>query len=313
MALNVLNITPVDKSINIPIDSTFLVEFDSPIDPFTILNGISIYTIADGLWSGPDTAILENHDGTTGDYIQASFSYTLEDNKVFLKPIEPLLKEKTYFITVLPGNDSTRFVSSSTVSDPTYIKSTASSGSCEILSSYTGTNNSTFTIDITGVNTVDITKGLEYLGEFTFTPGVELDFGELSISLNNLFDIGDQIIINVFKASGVTTIYKTSFETSKYITLTPQSTSLTVPPGNILSQLVTPLKIIGTIPEDLSVNNEKCNPVVIKFNKPIKPDDNIIDKIKIKRTSVDTSVINSISFYYKITNNTLKIFMTNVN
>ncbi len=312
MSLNVLNITPVDKSINIPIDSTFLIEFDSPIDPFTILNGISLYTIADGLWSGPDTAILENHDGTTGDYIQASFSYTIEDNKVFLKPIEPLLQEKTYFITVLPGNDSTRFVSLLTVEEPTYIKSIPSSGACEILSSYTGIDNSTFTIDITSPSTIEITKGITYLGEYTFTPNEELDIGELSMSFNNLFNIGDQIVINVFKASGVSIIYKTSFETSKYITLTPQSTSLTVPPGNILSQLVSPFKIIGTIPEDFSINNEKCNPIVIRFNKPIKIDDNIIDKIKIKRTSVDTSKVSLISFYYRITGNTLKIFMTSV-
>jgi hypothetical protein len=312
MALNILNITPVDKSINIPIDSSFLIEFDSPVDPFSILSGISIYTISDGLWSGPDTAILENSGGTTGDYLQSSFNYTIQDNKVFIKSLQPLLAEKTYFITILPGDDATRFISSTTVSEPIYIRSIASSGTCEIVSSYIGTTNDTFAIYITAGNKIDVTKGVNYLGEFNYVNGQEVDLGELKISLNGTFDIGDGIDINVFKAGGVSSIYKTSFETSKYTTLIPQSQSLTTPPGNILSQLILPLSIVSTIPDNLSANNNKCNPIIIKFNKNISPSDNIEDKINIKRISMDTSRISSISFYYKINNNILKLFMTSV-
>jgi hypothetical protein len=316
MSLSVLNMTPVDGSINLPLDSTFLIEFDSPIDPFTVKNGISLYTISTGLWTGPDLAILDTSsnslDNSPDEFIQYQFNYTLNGNQLFIKPTSSLVPERQHYISIFPGDDTSRFISSVTVSEPIYLRSASASGTLEIVSSYTGNTNDTFVIDILSGNRIDVTKGAIYVGEFTYQQLQEVDLGELKVSFSGSFDIGDSISIDVFKASGLTSIYKTTFETSKYNTLTPESTSLTVPPGNILDQLQNPMRIVKTIPDNVTFNNVKYNPITIKFNRPIKSPQELMDKIKIKRIDMILDQKRDINFYYKINNDTLKIFLLSV-
>ena len=313
MSLNILNITPVNKSINIPIDTTILVELDGPVDPFTVINGISLYTVSSGLWTGPDSAILDEPDISgiqeNEDYVQYALRYTIDGNKIFIQPITSLLPDLTYYLSIFPGNDTSRYLSSPTTAEPTYLRDSSSDGIINILSAYTGNINGTFTLEIIGPNILDVTKNGEAVGEFEYKDGEELNLGELKISISNTFDIGDTISIDVFKAQGLTSIYKTSFVTGKYTTFEPHSQSLTVPPGNILDQLILPLKIVSTIPDNLSINNDRCNPITIKFNKPIKTDQNITSKIRITRQDILNELKRDISYYYKINNDTIKIYL----
>lgn len=313
MSLNIINITPVNGSINVLLDQTFLIEFDAPVDPFTVVNGISLYTIQNGLWSGPDLAILDSStnnilDTTTDDYLQFSLKYTIDNNKIYITPVGSLVPDRTHFLSIFPGNDPSRYISTLTTSDPIY--SIVSSGAnLNILSAYTGNDNNTFDITISANNKIDVTKGSSYVGEFPYILGEEINLGELKISLTGIFNIGDNISIDVFKAQGLTSVYKTSFTTSKYNTLTPQSEDISTLPGNILDKLEIPLTIISTIPENLSINNNRCNPITIKFNKSLNTSQDLLSKINIIKTNIITGLKRNISFYYKVNNDTVKIYL----
>lgn len=311
--LNILNITPINNSINIPIDSEFLIEFDQPVDPFSIGFGINIYTIGDGIWSGPDLAILDTKldtPATYGEFQPYEFSYNINNNRIYIKTSKALMPERIHYISILPGNDATRFVSKPTFSAPVYERIATSSGILEVVSSYVGSENTTYIIDIVGVDKIDVIKGTQYINEFTFTNRQEIDLGDIKVSLTGTFDIGDTINIDVFKAEGLESIFKTTFTTAKYTTFNPQSQSLTVPPGNILNQESIPFKIVKTIPENMSIDNNRYNPITIKFNKNIDTHQNIMDKIRITKTDFTTSKKVDISYYYKINGDTIKIYLT---
>lgn len=311
MSLNVLTVTPSNNSINIPIDNNIVITFDSNLDPFSILNGITLYTENQGLWSGPDLALLDTKyrdvlDFST-DYVTFPVTYTVTNNTVTLTPTIPLLPNKEYFVSIFPGNNAERFVSTITVQEPEYTRDGTSTGTVNITSSYTGTTNGTYLLTFTGARSFSASFGATYLDDYSFTTDNEVvNLGNIKISFTGTFDSGDIIEIDVVQAGGLSSIVKTSFTTSSLTT--------TVPISDKLKELVldSDLYIVQTIPQNLSINNAKCNPITIKFNKNIDPSQDIINKIIITKKSFDARPEKIVSYYYKITNNIIKIYLTNV-
>lgn len=311
MSLNVLTVTPSNNSINIPIDNNIVITFDSNVDPFSILNGITLYTENQGLWSGPDLALLDTKyrdvlDFST-DYVTFPVTYTVTNNTVTLTPTIPLLPNKEYFVSIFPGNNAERFVSTVTVQEPEYTRDGTSTGTVNITSSYTGTTNGTYLLTFTGARSFSASFGATYLDDYSFTTNNEvINLGNIKISFTGTFDSGDVIEIDVVQACGLSSIVKTSFITSSLTT--------TVPVSDKLKELVldSDLYIVQTIPQNLSINNAKCNPITIKFNKNIDPSQDIINKIIITKKSFDARPEKIVSYYYKITNNIIKIYLTNV-
>lgn len=308
MALIVTSITPSHNSINIPLDSKIQIIFNQEIDPFTVHSGISIYTLSDSTWSGPDLSILDTkYDEVTsiGDnYIYYDFSYTIDGNILNIELTKPLIQDRKHYISIYPGNNATRFLSSKTVESPVYTRIGSSAGIVNITSPYIGSNNSSFEILVTDINTVNVSKSGSFLGSFEFIEGQEINIGELKFSITGSFDIGDLIDIDVFAAVGCSVLYKSEFVTNKYLISAPVSNNITN------TNLLLP-EIVATIPEDLSVNNDKVNPIIIKFNKNIDNTQDMSDKIKITKINIDTNKKRNITYYYKIENNILKIYMLN--
>ena len=290
MELQILSTIPADGNNDVTIDTNIVINFNQAIDKFTVDNGVSLY--------------IMNSDGT---YDFLPYSSTILGSRLTLIPTT-LFSNKTHYLTILPGNDPSRFLSTETVSDPIYTRIGASTGTVSPLSYFKGTVNTTYTLLFGANSTVDITKGLSFLGTFDYSDNVNIGDSDLSFSTIGQFDIGDEVTLGCFKATGVTSIYKVSFDTTKYTTITPGSIEITdesiAPPEELF--------IVDTIPENLSTNNIKCNPIVIKFNKDISTSQDLLSKIKITKSDVLGSNKRNVEFEYTTSGNILKIYLKSI-
>lgn len=321
MELIVSSITPIDAALNQPIDSKITIEFNQPIDPFTVQKGISLYTPTDKLWIGSELSILDTRYKDVMDigeeYSYFQYDYTINGNILTITPQESLLPERKYYIAIFPGNDASRYVSSLTVSDPVITRVGSSDGSVNILSSFLGNTACSIELTFNGAGSFDVVKdGLTYIGSFNYIENEEVslgsDLGNLKISVSGAFDDGDTVDIDLFPASGTTSIYRTSFTTSKYTQAIPSKQSVRVTDLSQVSIARAKLAIIKSIPENNSINNARCNPVTLKFNATIDPNQNLSEIIIVKRKHIITDVERRINFFYKITGDTVKLFLTTV-
>ena len=294
MILQVLSTLPHQGDNDIAIDSPVIVNFNQAVDKFTIENGVSLY-------------ILDNELG----YEFLPYAYTFIGNRLTITPTS-LVPNKKHFLSILPGNDPSRFLSSETISAPIYTRVGLSTGTAEILSYFSGVANATFTLVVGANNTVDITKGITYIGSFTYTPDTPISIGEFSFSLNGIFDEGDEISINCFKAVGVDVIYKVDFDTTEYTTIANGSFEITDEYLDSHDIINTSLYIVDSIPENLSVDNIKCNPIVLKFNKDLVQDQDIASKLKITKSEILGSGKRNVEFESVISGNILKIYLKSV-
>lgn len=309
--LNVIDITPIDGSSYAALDAKLSITFDAPVDPFTVAQGVSLYTKSEGLWSGPDLDVLDSKYSdvlTIGD----EFTYTqltidIVGNTVNLTPQISLFPNKTYFLQVLPGDDITRYISQKTFGDPTYTRVATSTGVLTVNSYYSGTDDDiyTFTFSKVGASSnIDVLKGSDYIGGFTYVPGDTLAIQDIQLVFTGQFDDGDLITLDVFKPRGVTQVYKSTFTTSEYKTSSPTvSKKITS-----LSELPRPLRIMDSKPDDQSIDNTFCNPITIRFDRAIKPD--LTNKLRIKKIDMTTGEIRFCKYYVKCTGNILKIYLT---
>lgn len=306
--LEILSILPSDKSINIPIDQKIQIVFSEEIDTFSVINGISIYTSSDGVWTGSELSQLDTKysdvTDVNNDYNIVGYTYIINGNTITLTPSSKLLEDKTYNISLFPGDDVTKFISTKTFATP--ILSQACSGITEVTSSYIGTENGTYTLYFNSNNSFDLDFNLVYSDSYTFTDGQELNIGNISIKLSGVFQSGDTVEIPVFKATSLDALYKTSFTTNKYTTSAPTSQRVndyTYTEQNLFN-------IVNSIPENNSVNNIPSNPITIKFNSNIKLDQDISNKINIKRISLEDGKVKQLNYKYKIIGNILKLYLT---
>lgn len=316
MALTVLAITPEDLNNSVTIDSKVVIEFNGSVDPFTLANGISVYAETENLWSGPDLAALDTKYRDVlligQDYSYYPFTYSVDGNTVTLNLQVSMIPDKTHYVSVLPGDDATRYVSSPTTGAPVYNKiDPLLSGTVDIVSQFTGPSTGAYTLTFTDTNKVDVILDADYLGEFIYINGEELNLGALKVSISGNWTINDTVSIPVYKASGVDVVYKSKFITTKYTVTTP--TSIRIEDKLKAQSIAKSLKVIGTIPQGLSVNNSKCNPIVIKFSAPIDATQDFTSKIRISKTSLVTGQIKAVSYFVKATGDTIKIYLVAIN
>lgn len=306
MDLLIQSTTPAINAINTALDTPISITFNQPIDPFTIPYGISLYTLTDGLWTGPDLAILDTQYAdvldTSGEYTYFPFSYTVENNTVKITPTVSLLPDRSYYLQVLPGSDPTRYLSKSTVGEITY--SAGVSGQVNILSTYTGDTNSEFVLTFTSSGGFDLVKDSVYVDSYDFTANTPLALDNISISMTGEFKNGDTATFEAYKAVGTLSVYKIKFTTSKYTVSTPTSTIL-----NEIPDVLPELRIISSIPDNNSVNNTRCNPITIRFNQNLDKGQDVTKYVIIKRYDQDKGITSLLNYYYVIKNDTLKIYL----
>ena len=306
--LEILSILPSDKSINIPIDQKIQIVFSEEIDPFSIANGVSLYTSSDGTWTGPELSQLDTPHSdvldVNNDYNIVNFTSVISNNTITLTPNTNLLEDKTYYLSVFPGEDVTRFISTKTFSTP--VLSQACSGIVEITSSYTGAENGTYTLYFNSSNSFDLDFNLVYIDTFTYVDNTELNLGNIKVKLTGTFQEGDTVEISVFKATSLSSLYKTNFITNKYITAIPTSQRI----NDYTYTEATAFNVVNSTPENNSVNNSPSNPITVKFNSNIKLNQDLTNKIDIKRTSLIDGKVKQLNYKYKINNNILKIYLT---
>jgi hypothetical protein len=313
MALSVITINPEDGKNDVSIDSTLTIEFDAPVDPFTLVNGINLFVEAAGVWSGPALSQLDTDYSDVLDINDEKAYYPLKyqivGNTVEILPLVSLMPNKEHFIHIYPGNDASRYISKVTVGTPVITSDLVNS--IDIASAYTGVDDNTIDLsfgssDGSNIDIVIAYKGGTYINDFPFASGETVDIGELKFILTGTFDILDTITIPVIKAEGVSDIYEVKFTTSKYTTVIPRSNKIIY-----FGEANAPLTVVKTFPENGSINNQTCNPIIIKFSEALKEDQLLIDKIIIKKERFDNGQTKNIKFYYKIATDTLKIYMLN--
>jgi hypothetical protein len=305
--LTISSILPSDKSINVPIDQSIQIVFSEPIDPFTITNGISLYTASDGIWTGSGLSKLDTQytevTNTSDDYNTVQFTYTISNNTLTIKPVSNLLEDKTYYLSIFPGTDFTKVISAKTFDAPVY--TSAPSGTITIESSYTGTENGTYNLLFTANDTFDLSFNSIYVDSYTFNADEVLELDNISITLSGTFERDNEVDITVYKGIGISSLYKISFITNKYTIATP--TSQKIDDYNYNGEAV--FKVTNSIPENSSVNNSPCNPITIRFNTNLNQAQNLSDKISIKRTSLLDGKVKELNYKYKILNNTIKLYL----
>jgi len=311
--LEILGILPINNSSSVPIDQKIIISFNEEIDPFTIQSGVALFTDSDGLWTGPGLGILDTKYkdvlDTASDYTYFPYNFTIEGNILTIIPQISLLPNRKFYLAIYPGSDISRYISTKTVSDPEYGRNSTSLGIIEITSAYSGNDNDIVTLSFTSENTADVTlQSGAYLGEFIFQESIPVNIGPIFLSRVGNFEAGDTVSIDLFRASGLTSIYQTSFTTNAYSTFVP--TSKRIENLSDIQDINNSLKIVSTIPEDLSVNNQNCNPITIKFNKAIS-DKDIDQNIRVSRTNLNTNRRKQIKFFYKINGDTIKLYLIN--
>jgi hypothetical protein len=312
MNLLVNSILPQDGTLNVPIDSDIVVEFDQDIDPFAIISGISIYTQTDQQWIGSELSILDTKHREVmdigEDYSYIQYAYTVQENTVTITPLTSLLPNRKYYIAVFPGDDVDRYVSAITSSNIAYTRSGTSEGTVEIVSAYSGAESASYSLLFDGLGSFDVIKdGTVLVGSFEYTEGEEVNIGNIKVSVFGLFDDTDTADFDVFEANGVSNIYKTSFTTSEYETATPeqQSVKITTLSGRTSGKI----KLVSSVPGNMSINNSRVNPIVLKFSKPVDPNQDLLSLISITKKDMNTSITRSVSYYYKINSNIVKLYL----
>lgn len=312
MSLNLTSLYPGDKDINISLDSHIDIEFDSNIDPFTIANGITIFSNSNVKWTGSMMAELDTGNSDVMDPFSGinviEYSYSMSGGRnVTIVPTKPLKQNTQYFIQITPGNDPTRFLSKSTVGEAIY--SQAMSG-ISIDSTYTGKRDGIYTIAFTSANNIDVSFNNVYIDSYTIEPDVKfLLNNNIFITIPSGYQSGDIIELPVYKAVGLSGLFKAYFTTSEYTTSTLKSIKIE---DKLYKQIISDLKIVSTIPSCLSINNTRINPIIIKFNKNISAIQDIASKVRVFKLNLESGSSKKINYYYKISNDTLKIYMVNV-
>lgn len=294
MALSVISCNILNNAIDIPIDKVIEITFNQEVDRYTIEQGINIYT---------DSGLGNNSLDIGIEFSYYDFTYELLGNRVVITTTKPLLKNKKHYISIFPGNDASRFISSLTTSAPIYTRLDSSTGTLTIKSAYTGKENATYNIVFIDTNKVSVSDSNGFIGEF-LTNVPEVNFGALSVSFIGAFDIADSIDIDCFKADGLDNILEIKFITSQYNTVLP----LSEPLDQTLDYI--PLQIVSISPENLSINNQRCNPIIIKFNKNLDPNQDFSNKIKIKKKNYVSNSNGYVKYIPQIQNNILKLYLT---
>jgi hypothetical protein len=300
MAISVVQVSPYDNQNLVPIDSKIEIDFSGPIDPFTILNGVSIYHNVAANWNGESASILDKTGSDISEvgqqFAYINYNYTIVGNKLIITPEKALDQNLEYFIQIVPGNDATRFLSQETTSPVVYTRTAVSVAEISVTSAFTGPTSGSYSFEFGLNHTFDLSFAGVYKASYTFVPNVPLNIGNLTVSINGTFDLGDTAVLSVFAPTGLTVVYKSKFTTSRYEEMAIKSSKIE---DQLYHLNVTTLKIASSIPGCLSINNKICNPIIIKFNKAIDQAQDLSSAISIFKTNIETGSSKKITYYYK--------------
>jgi hypothetical protein len=312
MALTVLLSEPQNTDISVPIDTKLKLIFSKPVDKFTVLNGITLYSIGAQQWTG---SLLSSKDSLTSDVKSDAgqidvidFSVEISGANVDIYPTQKLKQTTQYFLQVAPGNDPTRFTSAQTTDTPIY--SVAASGQVHITSAYTGNVATTFQLIFTSATDFDLMVGGIFKDSYSSTLNIPVLLNkEISVSIGAGFIANDTATFNVYPAEGLATLCKIAFTTSNYEETAPKSIKIE---DKLYANVLNELKIINTIPAPWSMNNQNVNPIIIKFNRDIDSTQDLLEKIKIHKLNIETGDIKKIKFIPELAGNVLKLYMQSV-
>jgi hypothetical protein len=308
MNLSIISINPPNGSVNTFLDIPISIEFSQPVDPFTIKNGIGLYTIKKATFGENPIQIETNYSeyvNLIDDYAYFDYNYTIEGNIVTISPIVRLFPDCQYYITVFPGDNGERHVSKATVASPVYTRTASSVGVLNVVTYYKGNNEAIYQILINAGNSFDVLKDGVFQDSFTYTDSVPVSIdNNIGFSLTGVFDEGDLITLNCFPTEGLTSLYQTTFSTSKYVIVEPTSQTI--------ESLGIPLELISSHPKNFSVNNQRCNPITLTFSRNLDTEQNILNNIEITKRDYDTGLTSNITYYYKIMGNILRLYLIGV-
>jgi hypothetical protein len=317
MSLNLLTCNINNNDISIPIDKEIELLFSAPLEKFSIVNGISIYSIGAQTWTG---SMMSQMDSKTSDVKSSSdqiniveYSYTISGANVYIKPNKHLEPKTKYYIQLAPGSDPERFITKSTFDEPVYnYTNNSSNGILEIVSPFKGNTNCVYVLTFNSSTNFDISIDGLYAGSYSFKQYEEFKINkELNVSINGIFNAGDTVTVNCYAPVGLSTLIKITFVTSEYIESTVKSTNIE---DKLYSSFLTDFKVVSTIPSSLSVNNTRINPIIIKFNRSLNDTNiqNIVDKVRIFKLSFDNGSTKKINFYPQVKDNILKLYLISV-
>jgi hypothetical protein len=315
MAFTLISSTPGNQELAVPIDTKIELVFSKPVDFFTIQPGISLYSIGSQTWTG---SMLSSKDSLTSDVKSSAdqinlveYSFAVSGSTITLTPNAQLNKNTKYYLQIAPGSDLSRFLSASTCSQPIYSYATSgNNGQVEILSSYNGSSNAVYQLLFNGSDSFDLMIDGMYSDSYSFVQHNELRLNKhISISLNGLFGVGDVVELQLIAPESISGLVKYSFTTSEYTEEAPRSTRIE---DKLYATLLNELKIVSTIPASLSVNNSRVNPIIIKFNKPIDTIQDLLTKINIVKLNLETGSTKRIKYYPQILNDTLKLYLVQI-
>lgn len=312
MSISILSSTPNNGDVSVNIDSSIDLVFSKPVDGFSVLNGITIYSIESQTWTGSmmsqKDALTSDVKSVSGEVSAIEFSVAVSGSNVTILPNQPLKQKTEYFIQLAPGSDVTRFVSAQTFDEPIY--SDGASGTINLVSSYTGKTNKIYKLAFSSSTEFDLMIDDIYSDTITFSSGSEILIdNSIRLTIDDLFILGDTATINVYASEGLSSLYKISFITSQYTIEAPTSVRIE---DKLYASVLNELKVINSIPAPFSINNKKCNPIVIKFNRAIDSLQDLQSCISIHKVSLDNSSIKKIGYVYELNGSILKIYMQSV-
>ena len=317
MALNLLTCNISDGDVLVPIDSNIELSFSGEVEKFSIVNGISIYSIGSQTWTGQ---MMSQMDAKTSDVKSKAdqiniveYSYSVSGNNVIITPKAQFDKKTKYYIQLAPGGDPKRFLTSATYSLPVYSYATSgSNGVVEITKPFIGKSNCVYKFVFSDSDTFDLMIDDIYEDTYNFKQYEEFTLNKsLTISMNGIFQTGDIVTIDCYTPLGISTLTKITFTTSDYVEATVKSTTIE---DKLYSSFLSEFKIVSTIPSSMSVNNTRINPIIIKFNRALDGVDlnSLIDKIRIFKLSFNNGSTKKINFYPQVKDNILKLYLISV-
>lgn len=327
MSINIVSADPYDGQQNVTIDSKITIDFDSPIDPFTVENGVSLYTYSSGLWTGPDLISLDTEYrdvlDISDEYTYFKYSFTIEDTdtvvggRLVITPLMSLIPDRDYYLSIYPGSDAERYLSKLTVVKPVVTpldEETPPTGEINILSAYIGSSSDTYIGTFVAPTELSIYKeslGVETAQSFTLTEELtSIELSDISLSVTQGWSAGDSFEIDVFPGEGIASVLNNKFTTTHIDTSTVPSSNKIV----TLSQVTefNSIKLIDSIPSDLSLNNPRCNPITLRFNQTVKAGQDLDSIISVYKVDMDSWIKRRVSCYYKVNGSTIKIYLSSL-
>lgn len=320
--LTIITIDPHDTATSVGIDTKVLIEFSEPVYSPSINYGINIFTERPAQWYGNQASIMDtaNSDvfniGQQTEIINGTFTLDEYGTIVTFTPSSSLKPDTTYTIQVLPGIDPERYITKNLFSTFSYTYTSNTQQILTLTRPYKGLADIdielTFGYDsqaLPPIYTIDaIVNGTRYYS-IDYIKGEEFNIEGVYLTASDYFAVGDTVTFNAYAPEGLTSVVQTSFTTSYYETATVESKKLD---DELYRINYSEIRILETTPKDLTINNVRCNPLTVKFNKILDPIQDLTDNISAVKYDMITGNAYKLNTQGKISSDTIKLYFTGI-